>query len=174
MPIGMSFRAPGASAGEYPAQSRKGFTMFELLIVITIMGLLTSLTAKGVKAFSQQQQGERTTKAILWEVSIARSYALRNGATMSLVADETNKILRVRDDSGKVWRTTRFGPNEELGAKAININTPGDSLAFSSQGICLNCNGGGATTITVDAGNRRGIISASILGRTELVSLLAN
>jgi prepilin-type N-terminal cleavage/methylation domain-containing protein len=172
MPIRMSFRAPGASAGEHPAQSRKGFTVFELLVVITIMGLLTALTAKGLIAFSQQQQGERTTKAILWEVSIARSYALRSGATISLVADETTKTLIVRGDSGKVWRTTRFGPNDELDAKAININTAGDSLAFSSQGICLNCNGGGATTITVDAGSRRGIISTSVLGRTELVSIL--
>ena len=148
--------------------------MTELLVVITIMGLLSAFTAKGVKAFSQQQQGERTAKAILWEVSVARSFALRSGGTVSLVADETNKILTVRDSDGKTWRTMRFGPTEELYAKAININTAGDSLAFSSQGICLNCNGGGATTITVDAGSRRGIVSTSILGRTELVSLLPN
>jgi hypothetical protein len=90
------------------------------------------------------------------------------------VADETNKLLKVRDSDGKVWHTTSFGPTEELYAKAIDINTPGDSLAFSALGICLNCNGGGATTITVDSGTRRGIISTTVLGRTELVSLLAN
>jgi Tfp pilus assembly protein FimT len=146
--------------------------MGELLVVITIMGLLSAFTAKGVKAFSQQQQGERTTKAILWEISVARSYALRSGETMSLVADETNKVLTIRDGDGKTWRTSRFGAGEELSARAININTAGDSLAFSARGICLNCNGGGATTITVEAGNRRGIVSTSILGRTELVSLL--
>lgn len=142
--------------------------------MITIMGLLSAFTAKGVKAFSQQQQGERATKAIMWEVAVARSYALRSGMTVSLVADETNKILTVRDANGAVWRTTRFGAKDELYAKTINVNTPGDSLAFSALGICLNCNGGGATTITVDAGSRRGIISTSILGRTELVSLLPN
>jgi Tfp pilus assembly protein FimT len=146
--------------------------MGELLIVIVIMGIVGAFTARGVRSFSQQQQGERTARAILWEVSVARSYALRTGGTMTLVADEAHKILTVRDDSGTVWRTTRFGPNEELNAKLIDLNTPGDTLAFSSRGICLNCNGAGATTITVDAGNRRGVVSTSILGRTELVSLL--
>jgi prepilin-type N-terminal cleavage/methylation domain-containing protein len=167
-----SSRARSTSSGHSAAPTRAGFSLGELLVVITIMGLLSAFTAKGVKAFSQQQQGERTTKAILWEVSVARSYALRSGGTMSLVADETNKILTVRDEDGKVWHTTRFGAGEELRANAIDVNTPGDSLAFSPRGICLNCNGGGATTVTVVAGNRRGIVSTSILGRTELVSLL--
>ena len=88
------------------------------------------------------------------------------------MADEVNKVLTVRDADGKTWHTSRFGAGQELSAKAIDINTPGDSLAFSARGICLNCNGGGATTITVDAGNRRGVVSTSLLGRTELVSLL--
>jgi prepilin-type N-terminal cleavage/methylation domain-containing protein len=168
----LSSRTRSNSSGQSVALKRAGFSLGELLVVITIMGLLSAFTAKGVKAFSQQQQGERTTKAILWEVSIARSYALRSGGTMSLVVDETNKVLTVRDEEGKVWHTTSFGPNQELRAKAIDVNTPGDSLAFSPRGICLNCNGGGATTVTVEAGNRRGVVSTSVLGRTELVSLL--
>ena len=120
------------------------------------MGLLSAFTAKGSEGIQPAAAGRACKpKAILWEVAVARSYALRSGMTVSLVADETNKILTVRDANGAVWRTTRFGAKDELYAKTINVNTPGDSLAFSALGICLNCNGGGATTITVDAGSRR-------------------
>jgi prepilin-type N-terminal cleavage/methylation domain-containing protein len=167
-----SSRSLKDSFGGTPAATRKGFSMAELLIVMAIMGLLSAITVRGLKAFSEQQKGERITKAVLWEVSVARSYALRSGETMSLVADETNKVLTVRGADGKVWRTTSFGPQSDMFANAINIGTAGDSLAFSSRGMCLNCNGGGATTVTVEAGSRRGIVSTSVLGRTELVSLL--
>ena len=174
MSIRFSSRAHKASPGKLSAQLRAGFSIGELLIVITIMGILSAFTAKGVKSFSQQQLGERATRAILWEITVARSYALRAGSNMTLFFDEPNKMLIIRDPDGKVWRTTRFGPTEELRVKAFDVNTPGDSLTFSPRGICLNCSGGGATTVTVDAGSRRGVVSTSVLGRTELVSIGPN
>lgn len=145
--------------------------MIELLITMTVMGLLTALTATGISSFGKQQQGERATRAVLWEVTVARSYALRAGGSVALVADEVNKVLLTRDEYGQVWRRTSFGPADELSVRRLDISTAGDSLAFSGQGVCLNCNGGGATTITVEAGSRRGLITTSVLGRAELVSL---
>ena len=130
----------GRRAGPYWCALRgaSGFTLLEILVAVVIAGLLMGLTASGMRTLDRQQRRERLAREVLWEVTVARSYALRGAVPMALVADSVNKTLMVRDGFGTVYRTLGFGIATEFSATGLVINTAGDSLAFSARGMCLN------------------------------------
>jgi hypothetical protein len=91
---------------------------------------------------------------------------------VALVADEASRTLILRDAFGTVYRTLHFGTTSEFGATGLAINTAGDSLAFSSRGVCLNCSANGSTTITTQTPGWRSLtMKVGVLGRAELVGL---
>ena len=162
----------GRRSGQYCCIPRAaaGITLLEILMVVVIAGLLMGMTASGMRTLDRQQRRERLARGVLWEVTVARSFALRGAVPMALVADSAHKTLTVRDAYGTVYRTLGFGTGTEFAASGLVINTAGDSLAFSSRGVCLNCDAGGATTITVTTpGRPPTTMRVGVLGRAELV-----
>lgn len=139
------------------------------MITVVVAGILLTTTFNGMRTLNRQQRGERLGRALLWEVTVARSFALRSGIAMALVADETAMTLTLRDQFGTVYRTLQFGAGTEFGASTLDIGTPGDSLAFSSRGNCLNCAAAGPTTVNVQAVGRTMTVKVTKLGVPELV-----
>lgn len=156
--------------------ARRGFSLLELLVVIVIAGLLMSMGAKGLRSLKTQQGGERVGRALLWEATVARTYALRYGNPLSFVADKANKKFITRDSYGHVYRTISFGSGSELMATGISTNVAGDSLVFSGSGHCLNCGDGtttGTTALTIVSNGKTYRVTVNPLGRAELPSLPA-
>jgi type II secretory pathway pseudopilin PulG len=147
--------------------SRRGISLLELTIAIVLAGILLTLTASGMVNLNRQQRGERLGRAVLWEVSVARSFALRSGVAMALVADEAANTVTLRDEFGTVYRVSQFGPTSDYGATTLDVGTPGDSLAFSSRGYCLNCDS--TTTVTAVTVGRTLTVKVNGLGVVELV-----
>jgi prepilin-type N-terminal cleavage/methylation domain-containing protein len=149
-----------------------GFTLVEVAMAIVVAGVLMRMSISGIQTFDRQQRAERMARGVLWEVTVARSYAIRAAMPMALVADSANQTLIVRDAYGTVYRTLSFGSTTAFTATRLVINTAGDSLAFSSRGLCLNCSAGGTTTITTQTpGWKSMTMKVGVLGRAELVGL---
>ena len=147
-----------------------GITLLEILVTVVIASLLMGMTTSAMRTLGRQQRRERLAREVLWEVTVARSFALRGAVPMALVADSAHKTLTVRDAYGTVYRTLGLGTGTEFAASGLVINVAGDSLAFSSRGVCLNCDAGGATTITVTTlGQPPTTMKVGVLGRAELV-----
>jgi len=141
-------------------------------MAIIISSLLMGMTVTGIRSFERQQRTERLARGVLWEVTVARSYAIRSAGTIALVADRATRTLIVRDAYGTVYRTLSFGSTSTFTATSLVINAAGDSLAFSSRGMCLNCSAGGTTTITTQTtGGKLITMTVGVLGRAELVGL---
>lgn len=147
--------------------SRRGITLLEMSIAITVAAILMSTTVTGMRKLNRQQRGERLGRAVLWEISVARSFALRSGVAMTLVADEVANTVTLRDEFGTVYRVSQFGPTSDYGATTLDVGTPGDSLAFSSRGYCLNCDS--TTTVTALTVGRTLTVKVNGLGVVELV-----
>lgn len=141
-------------------------------MAIVVAGVLMQMTVTGLRSLDRQQRAERLARGVLWEVTVARSYAIRAAVPMALVANSANRTLIVRDGFGTVYRTLHFGSTTAFAATALVINTAGDSLAFSSRGLCLNCSASGSTTITTRTpGWKSMTMKVGVLGRAALVGL---
>jgi hypothetical protein len=118
--------------------------------------------------YIRQQQVDRAADAVAWEITVARSYAIREGEPVRLVFDEATRSMVVRDDS-TTWRTLRLGPGTDLPVDSLTIDIPGDSLVFSYRGFCLNCSNVSNANVNVTVGNRQRRIQIGFLGRAERI-----
>ncbi len=149
---------------------RAGMSLPELLMAIVVAGILMSIGYGGLHNYIFSQRGRRAAHTLAFQVTIARSLAIRSGQTISLVANETARSIVVRDSAGTVYRSLDLGSSGELTVERLDIELAGDSLVFSRRGMCLNCAAGGVTTIIVEGSQRRYTIEVSLLGRVELAS----
>lgn len=149
---------------------RAGMSLPELLLAIVVAGILMSIGYGGLHDYIFAQRGRRAAQTLAFQVTIARSLAIRSGQTISLVANETARSIVVRDSEGTVYRSLDLGPSGELTVERLDIELAGDSLVFSRRGMCLNCAAGGVTTIIVESLGRRYTIEVSLLGRVEFAS----
>lgn len=147
---------------------RAGMSLPELLMAIVVAGIMMSIGYGGLHNYIFSQRGRRAAHTLAFQVTIARSLAIRSGQTISLVANETARSIVVRDSAGTVYRSLDLGPSGELTVERLDIELAGDSLVFSRRGMCLNCAAGGVTTIIVESLERRYTIEVSLLGRVEL------
>ena len=139
-------------------------SLLELSIVLAVMGILLSLGLPSLRGFMQQQRVDRSTDAILWQITVARSYAIRTGSPVDLVVDKPGRKLLVQD-STKVWSVMDFSDNG-LTVDSLALSLDSGKLTFSFRGFCLNCPTGGAV-LSVYAGGRHRQIQVGFLGRAE-------
>lgn len=149
---------------------RAGMSLLELLMAIVVAGIMVSIGYGGLHDYIFSQRGRRAAHMLAFQVTIARSLAIRSGQTISLVANETARSTVVRDSAGTVYRSLDLGSSGGLTVERLDIELAGDSLVFSRRGMCLNCSAGGVTTIIVESLERRYTIEVSLLGRVEFAS----
>ena len=164
-------RSPAPPLRRRARRTRAGFSLVELMLALVIMAIMMAIGSVGVRSLATQQNGERLARAVLWETTLARTYAIRFGQPLALVADKTKKQLILRDSDGQVYRTMPYTNASGLIASSLSTNVAGDSIAFSGRGYCLNCSAAGTTAITVSSKGRAYSLTVNSLGRAELVGL---
>lgn len=162
---------------------RSGFTLIELLMVIAMISILVAVGARGARSLSSGQGPERLARTLLWEVSVARTYAIRAGDPVSLVIDRTNRRLITREpraNATEVYRVTSFAPGSDLTVTSLaTTNLTGDSLVFSPRGLCTTCasvasSSASASSISVVSQGKTYRMTINRLGRVELADQPAN
>jgi type II secretory pathway pseudopilin PulG len=146
----------------------RGFTLVEVFFTLIVLSLIMGAGMSSLHRYIRQQQVDRAADAVAWEITVARSYAIREGQSVRLVIDEANRSMTVRDDA-TTWRTLRMGPGTELPVDSLTVDIPGDSLIFSFRGFCLNCSNVSNATLAVTVGSRQRKVQVGFLGRAERI-----
>lgn len=156
----MKERTRTSSTGE--TSSQEGFTLFELLIVLTIIGIVVALGAPALQRMLpgvELKSGAETVAAALRE---ARGLAIANNTEVTVVVDLDDRALRVDDEPPGVRLASSFGITL-LTATSELIDAGTGQIRFYPDGTST----GGRVTLT--QGDRRYHVAVDWLtGRVTL------
>ena len=143
--------------------ARRGFTAIELIIIVTIMGVLASIAGPALSRIVRHSRTNRAAIAITADLQNAFAVAARQREPVSIVADSTTRSYQFVDrKSGAVLRIrTFYGDTSEYHLQRL-VFTPTTVDVFPS--------GVSSAALTVDLSNgdyaRR--ITASTAGFVRL------
>ena len=117
-------------------QSESGFTIIEMVIVVTLVGVLASFALSSFTSLRQSQQAKSASFELYTSLSMARSEAIKRNNNVTLTP-------LVAGDWGKGWTVTTITPvtlavetlRSQAAMKGVTI-TPGGagSVVFSRTG----------------------------------------
>jgi hypothetical protein len=147
---------------------RPAVTLLELLCAVVVTGLLLGGGHAVWDRYMRAQRANQVADLIRWEVTVARSFAMRTGRPMTLGFDERTRTVTLRDGSA-VRRTVTLGDAARFRVDRIDIAIPGDSLVFSPRGLCVNCRPGTTTDLSIEAEGKSATVQVEVMGRPTLV-----
>lgn len=147
--------------------TERGFTLVELLIVMSIVSLSLLIANSSYITFRESSTLNRAARIVAADAALARSYAIRNRTTVSLVADEANQSYEVHDISGTVYLARQFDAASEMRLDTLDVRLPGDSLTFNSRGLLS------AGSATIDVGRSGGTrrVTLNAIARWQIEQL---
>lgn len=146
--------------------SQSGFTLVELLIVLSIVSLSLLIANNSYIAFRESSTLNRAARVIAADVALARSYAIRNRIDVAVVADEVGTSYVVRDASGTVYLNRSFDASSEMRLETLDVKLPGDSVAFNSRGMLTL----GSATVELGRSGGRREVDFNAVGRWRITT----
>ena len=154
---------PGRRRVTPPGHKNAGFTLVEVLIVVLIVSVMTRIAGQQYASYIDRIGPERAARMIGSALSLTRGYAIQRRSPVSFVVDVTDRSIAIRTTADTI-RTIELGQDTDFRIETLTIDFPGDSLTFSSRGICRECGLTGTGIITV-AGDKVGyVVTFNALG----------
>ena len=146
-----------------------GVTLLELLCAVVVLGVLATAGFTAVTTWNRAHRASRVAALLRWEITVARSYAIRSGRPMSLVVDEHTRSVTLHDGTS-MWRRLSLGSGTRMEVDRIRLDLPGDSLVFSPRGLCITCDPRMPSDLSVHAGGRSSTIQVGMLGHPDVAT----
>ena len=137
-----------------PARVRSGFTMLEVVIVVTIAGITAAISAGRIHAILVQQRVARASTMLQGDLEAAYVIAARNRVPIRITWDPVAMQMKVTDRAGAVtYRKTTFGKDD------FGLSSSGVSFTPSILEVYPNGLANGTLTVTFSAeGNTRTVL----------------
>lgn len=140
------------------ARRRRGFSLFELMVVVAILAFLASVSAPRASRLLDRLGVRGGTHDVLLALATARSAATHRGDYAAFLADSaTGELLVV------CGRDTLFRRNVAQ-ARRVTLSVTRDSITFAPTGIGW---GAANTTVIVSRGAVADTIVVSRMGRVR-------
>jgi prepilin-type N-terminal cleavage/methylation domain-containing protein len=138
--------------------SRRGFTMFELLLAVVIIGIMMAMFVPQISSLTGRSAVGKAAQVVQQDLARAFGLAARLRKPVIIQADNSQKIYQVVDESGGTVRLTRrLAVGQEFGV---------ETMEFSSNSITIQPNGVASDTlgVTLTARGSTRHISMSLVG----------
>jgi type IV fimbrial biogenesis protein FimT len=149
--------------GVLSKEKNGGFTLFELMVTISVAAVIVSFGVPAFTSFIQNNRATTHTNDLVTALNLARSEATRRGAAVTVCSSTDASTCNGDDDWSTGWvvrsaagEVLRVWPERSGGAGVVTAGT--DEVRFMARGSL----GTAATTFTVQlpdctAGQRRSV-----------------
>jgi prepilin-type N-terminal cleavage/methylation domain-containing protein len=122
-----------------PMPRRRAFTMLELLVVITMIGLMSLMAFGRTSSMMTQWRVSRAAQALGEEIQSAFALVGRNRQPVTITVDTARMEMRLVDRNGVVFRRRNFGKESAYKLDAVNINAkPAFSIEVFPPGLAAD------------------------------------
>ena len=145
--------------------SERGFTIVEMLIVLTILSLVSLIANTSFRSFRERAILNRAARVVAADMALTRSHAIRERQNVSLVADEAGRTYAIRTANGDMLAVRILDSSSDFAIDSLNVLAAGDSITFNSRGLLLTA------FARVDVGRASGDRQVQVngLGRSRII-----
>lgn len=147
--------------------NERGFTLVELLIVLSIVSLSLLVANNSYATFRESSTLNRAARVVAADVGLARSHAIRNRTSVALVATEATRSYVIRDAAGTVYLTRVFDATSEMPLDILNVQIADDSIVFNSRGLMSSF---GTANIDVERNGAGRRVNLNAIGRSQITT----
>lgn len=150
---------------ESPMTARRGFTILELLVVLTLAGIIVMIAIPNFTRGMNRMRSRSAATVLAADLQLAHSMAARQRRPVQIVIDTANKVVRLRDfvTPARIYRERYYTASSEH---------PVQSMTATSLLRTVFPNGlaDGTLSITVNAGGERRIVDMTRVGLVRVTT----
>lgn len=162
--------APGAEEGRWQTSDATGFTLIELVVVISISAVLIAMGTLAFSGYFQKDSARRAAQLFAQDLVAARSFAIRSQEPVVIRFYESTLWYEVvgQGSANEVARR-RFGPAGEIELSGVALDISGDSVVFNPRGMVdLSGAGGSLGTARFSSGAITYTVSFNGMGASRI------
>ena len=157
----------GAGGG---SRSRRGFTLLEMAVVISIVSIGLTFALLSFNGYFQRVAAQHAAQVFAQDLTVARTWAVRSREPVVIRFFEGSLWYQVEaQSSGTEVVRRRFGANADIDLTAAGLDFPGDSVVFDLRGFAdLSGVGGALGTATFSSGAVTYTVSFNSMGASKI------
>ncbi len=149
----------------------RGFTLIELAVVLVLASITIGMTSGGLIRYNKKIAAHHAAQLFVRDLSLARAHAVRGREPVVIRFSESNRWYSISSmTTGLELVTRRFNVDADIGLAAIDLQTPGDTVFFTSRGI-LSGVSGQLGTATFSTATSTYAVQFNIMGASKVEQL---